>query len=120
MVSRRKTVRPGLKLSILKAIPRPAAKTRFWKRIIEEAKRSRRSRRVVNLYKLNRLTKSGDVVYVVGKVLGSGELDHPITIGAFGFSKKAYEKILEAGGTILTTEEFAQRYPSGSGVKLIG
>jgi len=120
MVGRRKTVRPGLKLSILKAIPKPAAKNGFWRRVIEEAKRPRRNRRVVNLYKLNRLTRSGDVVYVVGKVLGSGELDHPITIGAFGFSKKAYEKILKAGGTILTTEEFAERYPSGSGVKLIG
>ncbi|HDD56724.1 MAG TPA: 50S ribosomal protein L18e [Nitrososphaeria archaeon] len=120
MVSRRKTVRQGLKLNILKAIPKPAAKSRFWRRVLEEAERSRRSRRVVNLYKLNRLTKSGDVVYVVGKVLGAGDIDHPITIGAFGFSKKAYEKILEAGGTILTAKEFAERYPSGSGVKLIG
>lgn len=119
MVSR-KTVNPGFKLMLLKSIPKNARKTRFWKRIIEEIERSRRSRRAVNLYKLNRLTKGGDIVYVPGKVLGTGEIDHPITISAFSFSKKAYEKLARSGSTILTTGEFAERYPKGSGVKIIG
>ncbi len=120
MVSRRKIVRPGLRTSILRQIPKKVAKTRFWRRIIEEAERSRRSRRVVNLYKLDRLTKEGDVVYVPGKVLGTGEISHPITIAAFSFSKTAYEKLLKSGSTILTTQEFAEKYPRGSGVKIIG
>lgn len=120
MVSRRKVVRPGLKLSLVKAIPKEARKARFWKRVLEEAERSRRQRRVVNLYKLNRLTKAGDIVYVPGKVLGAGNMDHPITISAFGFSKTAYEKLLKSGSTVLTTREFAEKYPTGSGVKLIG
>jgi len=120
MVSRRKVVKPGFKLSIMKAIPRQARKARFWKRILEEAERARRQRRAVNLYKLNRLTKAGDVVYVPGKVLGTGNIDHPITISAFGFSKTAYEKLLKSGSTVLTTQEFAERYPTGSGVKIIG
>jgi len=120
MVSRRKVVKPGFMFSVLKSIPREARKSRFWRRVVEEAERSRRRRRVVNLYKLNRLTRAGDVVYVPGKVLGAGSIDHPITISAFGFSKTAYEKLLKSGSTILTTREFAERYPTGSGVKLIG
>ncbi len=120
MVGRKKTVKPGFKNMILSQIPRTVRKTRFWKRIIEEAERSKRSRRVVNLYKISRLTKPGDVVYVPGKVLGSGEINHPITISAFSFSKTAYEKILKAGGTVLTTREFIEKYPTGSNVKLIG
>ncbi len=120
MVSRRKVVRPGMRASILSQIPRKVAKTRFWRRIIEEAERSRRRRRVINLYKLERLTKEGDVVYVPGKVLGTGEINHPITIAAFSFSKTAYEKLLNSGSTILTTQEFAEKYPRGSGVKIIG
>jgi large subunit ribosomal protein L18e len=120
MVSRRKVVKPGLRLSIIRAIPREVRKTMFWRRILEEAERSRRQRRAVNLYKLNRLTSSGDVVYVPGKVLGTGSIDHPITISAFSFSKKAYEKLLKSGCTVLTTREFAEKYPTGSGVKIIG
>ena len=60
------------------------------------------------------------MVYVPGKVLGAGQLTHPITIAAFSFTQKAYEKIKQAGGTVLTTSEFAEKYPRGSGVKLIG
>ena len=120
MVSRRKVVKPGFKLNIVRSIPKEAAKSRFWKRIIEECEKPRRNRRAVNLYKLNRLTKPGDIVYVPGKVLGTGKIDHPITISAFGFSKAAYEKLVKSGSTILTTREFAEKYPTGSGVKIIG
>ncbi len=109
----------GLRLNIINTIPREARKAGFWKRILEEADRSRRQRRTVNLYKLNRLTNSGDVIYVPGKVLGAGNIDHPITISAFSFSKKAYEKLLKSGCTILTTREFAEKHPAGSGVKII-
>ena len=120
MPGRKKVVKPGMKLMILKMIPREAEKTRFWSRVIEEAEKSRRKRRVINLYKLNRLTRSGDVVYVVGKVLGSGELDHPLTISAFSFSKTAYEKLRRSGCEVLSTREFFEKYPDGSGVKLLG
>ncbi|MDW8021505.1 MAG: 50S ribosomal protein L18e [Nitrososphaerota archaeon] len=120
MVGRRKAVNPGFRLMILKSVPKEARRASFWKRVIAEAEVSRRNRRVVNLYKLNRLTKEGDVVYVPGKVLGTGEIDHPITISAFAFTRKAYEKLLKAGSTILTTGEFAERYPRGGGVKIIG
>ncbi|MEM3397470.1 MAG: 50S ribosomal protein L18e [Nitrososphaerota archaeon] len=120
MVSRRKTIKPGFRNMILSQIPVKLRKKRFWRKIIEEAERSRRSRRVVNLYKIDRLTDDGDVVYVVGKVLGAGELSHQLTISAFSFSKKAYEKIKKAGGTILTIAEFAEKYPNGRNVKIIG
>lgn len=117
---RRGAVKPGFKNMIISQIPVKMRKAKFWRRIIEEAEKPRKSRRAVNLYKLNRLTNSGDVVYVVGKVLGAGELSHPITVSAFSFSGKAYMKIKRAGGTILTTSEFAKKYPGGSNVKLIG
>lgn len=120
MVGRRKTVKPGFKEMLLSQIPENLKKNRFWRRVIEEVQKPRRSRRIVNLYKLDRLTNSGDIVYVVGKVLGVGELTHPITVSAFSFSKTAYTKIKKAGGTILTTREFAERYPEGNSVKIIG
>lgn len=120
MVSRRKTTKAGFRNMIISQIPDELRKKRFWKKIIEEAERSRRRKRIVSLYKISRLTNSGDVVYVVGKVLGVGELSHPLTISAFSFSRKAYEKIKRIGGTILTTAEFAEKYPDGDNVKIIG
>jgi large subunit ribosomal protein L15 len=38
------------------------------------------------------------------KVLGQGELDHPLTVKASKFSATAREKILAAGGSVLELE----------------
>ncbi len=48
------------------------------------------------------------------KVLGDGELKHPLTINAHAFSKSALEKIKKAGGTarLIKAEPLAK--PSGS------
>ena len=56
-----------------------------------------RAKAEVNLGKLDKLTKANDTVVVPGKVLGDGELTHPITIAALAFSKSAEEKIKKAG-----------------------
>lgn len=105
---------------MLKEIEKFSKKSRFWRRILEEAKKPRRRKRVVNIYKLNKYTKANDVVFVPGKVLGVGKIDHPIIISAFSFSKSAYKKITDAGGKVLMINEFMKAYPSGRYVKIIG
>ena len=97
-----------------------AKKSRFWRRIAEELEKGPRRRREVNVYHINRLTKEGETVFVPGKVLGTGIIDHPVTVGAFSFSKQAYEKIIKAGGEALLIDEFLEKYPTGSNIKLIG
>ncbi|MGA3358685.1 MAG: 50S ribosomal protein L18e [Halobacteriota archaeon] len=73
----------------------------------------------VNLSRLNRYTNSGDVVIVLGKVLGAGSINHPISIGALNFSENARLKLLAAAGTVVTIDEIIQGSPTGSDVKII-
>jgi len=106
-----------LSLQIYRALKKLAKESRFWRAILKEANRPRR---VVNVYKLNRYTKSGEVVFIPGKLLGFGNIDHPVTVSAFAFSKSAYEKVIRAGGNVLSMEDFMKLYPKGRGVKIIG
>ena len=73
----------------------------------------------VNLGHMSRVAEDGQAVFVPGKVLGSGSLDKKLVVGAFSFSESARSKLVAAGGTALSVEEFLRRYPKGSGVKLV-
>ncbi len=70
---------------------------------------------------VGRLSRVGDVsaVFVPGKVLGSGNLEKKLSVGAFSFSASARSKIEKAGGKTFTVEEFVKKYPEGSGVALV-
>ncbi len=92
----------------------------IWKAVALSLQAPRRIKRVVNLSKLSRYTKENDVVIVPGKVLGGGDLSHKLTIAAFTFSQEAVEKITKHNGTVLTMNELMEKYPKGTGVKIIG
>lgn len=91
----------------------------IWKRIRKLLQHSKRRRIAVNMSRINRYTVEGDVVVVPGKVLGSGIIDHKITLGAFSYSVTARKKLIEAGCIVLNIEELVNKYPKGSGVKII-
>ncbi len=93
---------------------------RIRRAVADELERPRRNMRAVNVSRINRYTKPGDVVVVPGKVLGMGTLDHPVTVAAFKFSKRAKEIIEKAGGEAITIKELIRRNPKGSNVKIIG
>ena len=73
----------------------------------------------VNIGRISRLAGDGDLVFVPGKVLGTGLIDRKIVVGAFAFSSAARSKIEASGGTVLSIDEFLRKYPKGSGVKLV-
>ncbi|MEM3874394.1 MAG: 50S ribosomal protein L18e [Candidatus Bathyarchaeia archaeon] len=95
-------------------------KAKIWKSIAELLAKSRRKRIAVNISRLNRYTNKNETVVVPGKVLGAGEIDHPITVAAFSFSQKAKEKISKARGKCLSIIELVKKNPKGSNVKIIG
>lgn len=94
-------------------------KAPIWRRVAELLERPTRLRPEINLSKINRYTVEGDTVVVPGKVLGSGVLTHRVIVAAYTFSKKAREKILAAGGEVLTISQLVERNPRGSGVKIL-
>lgn len=89
---------------------------RIWKDI---AKRLSKQRVNVNLSKINRHTSKEDQVLIAGKVLGSGRLNHPVTVAAFNFSKSAKEKIEQEDGKAISIRELSRINPKGTGVKII-
>jgi len=94
-------------------------KSRLWADIAERLKRPRRLMAEVNLSKLSKLTSEGEVVVVPGKVLGSGEISHSITVAALGFSEAAKAKLTKAGCKYLSISELAELSPEGSRIKII-
>ena len=95
-------------------------KVNIWKKIASDLQRPTRKRRIVNLSKINRYSKENETIIVPGKVLGSGVLDHKLTISAYQFSNGAVEKITKAGGKIIPLSILAQESPQGKRIRIIG
>jgi len=95
-------------------------KVGIWEKIADDLSASTRDRRVVNLSRLNRYTKDNEIVIVPGKVLGSGNVDHKVTVAAWNFSGQAKEKIELVKGQCLTIAELARKNPKGSNVRILG
>jgi len=96
-----------------------ANSAKIWRAVAELVERPRRSRVVVNVGKLNRVVNDGDVVVIPGKLLGGGELKKRVVVAAVGVTPKAWKKVVEAGGEVLTIPELVRRNPRGSGVKIV-
>jgi large subunit ribosomal protein L18e len=92
----------------------------IWKDIAERLEKPKRKRISVNLSRLNRYTQKNEVVAVPGKVLGAGEINHPLTVVAFSFSAKAKEKIVAAKGKCLSFSAIIEKNPKGTNIKIIG
>ena len=95
-------------------------KVNLWKRIALDLEKSTRRRRIVNLSKINHYTKENDTIIVPGKVLGSGMLDHKLTISAYQFSDSAKEKISQVGAKIVPLSELLKESPKGKSIRIIG
>jgi large subunit ribosomal protein L18e len=92
----------------------------IWKAVIKELSRSRSNRKEVNIGELAHVTKDKEVVMVPGKILGSGEISHKLTVWCFTISEVATRKILDAGGKMLPLDSLIKKYPDGKGVRIIG
>ena len=92
----------------------------LWRRLALDLERPTRSRRAVNLSRIAKFTKDNELVVVPGKVLGSGDMPHKITIAAWDFSAQAVEKINKAKGTCMTIQDLVKKNPKPSEVRIIG
>src|SRR5829696_3648039 len=73
-----------------------------------------------NIGKIENLTKDGETIIIPGKVLGNGVLTHKLNVASFSMSVPALKKILDAGGKVITLNDFVNQYPDGKGVRIIG
>jgi large subunit ribosomal protein L18e len=92
----------------------------IWSRLAALALKPSSSRRVVNLTRINKTTKENDILFVPGKVLGTGNISHKITLSSFSMSATAANKIIQTGGNIMTYSDMIKKYPTGKGVIIFG
>jgi large subunit ribosomal protein L18e len=91
----------------------------IWRDVAKNLAKAKQQRAAVNLSRINRHTKKGDAVIVPGKLLGSGSLDHSVTVAAFNASEKAKEKLAAAKAKYLSIPELVEKNPKGANVKII-
>ncbi len=91
-----------------------ANKAPIWGKLAEYALKPSIARRDVNLNRISQLTKEN------GKVLGTGNMSHKITLCTFSISNSAANKILESGGKLISHADLIKQNPTGKGVILLG
>ena len=92
----------------------------IWAKLAEYALKPTAARRDINLKKIEQLTKENDTVVFPGKVLGTGNVAHKITLCSFSISNSAANKIIENGGKIISYSDLIEQNPTGKGVVLLG
>ena len=95
-------------------------KAPIWSKLAEQALKPGIAQRLVNVTKIDRVTSDNDVIVIPGKVLGTGNISHKVTLCSFSISTAAAKKIKDAGGKIITYSDLISKFPTGKGVKIIG
>ncbi len=91
----------------------------IWTDAAEQLSKARRGRAELDLNHISRASKPDSLLLVPGKVLASGRIKHPVTIGAFQFTHDAKLKIEQAGGKCIGIKDFVGKHPKGSNVQIL-
>jgi large subunit ribosomal protein L18e len=92
----------------------------IWAKLAEYALKPSIARRDINLNRISQLTKENDTVVFPGKVLGTGNVPHKITLCSFSISNSAADKIIDNGGKLISYSDLIEQNPTGKGVILLG
>jgi large subunit ribosomal protein L18e len=120
-VKKAKTTNPEL-IELIRFLKKQSRenKAEIWRDVAEHLAKPKRNRIAVNISHVNRCTQKNEMVAIPGKVLGAGEMRHPVTVAAFAFSEKAEEKIKARRGKCLSFVDLIKKNPKGSNVRIIG
>lgn len=92
----------------------------IWGRIADDLEKPARKKRKVNIGKISRVTKENEAIIVPGKILGTGSLDHKLSITAWDISKQAFFKLKNSGSKFSTIKEMMKSNPKGKELRIIG
>lgn len=92
---------------------------KVWRALAQNLESPSRNYAEVNIGKINRYAQDGETILVPGKVLGSGVLNHKVSVAALTLSESAVGKITGLEGNCMTIEELVQTNPKGSGVRIL-
>ena len=92
----------------------------IWAKVADFVKKSRTNQKIVNLNRIEENTEDGNAVIITGKILGTGNISHKVSVSSFSISNSAAKKIKESGGEVLEFSKMIEKFPTGKGVKIIG
>jgi large subunit ribosomal protein L18e len=95
-------------------------KAPIWLRLAEMALKPARTKRVLNLGQIDKSISDNDIIIVPGKVLGTGNISHKITLCSFSISTTGAKKVIQSGGKIVDFTHLIKNNPTGKGVRIIG
>jgi large subunit ribosomal protein L18e len=115
-----KTTNPQL-IQLIKQLKKESKEKEapIWLDVAEQLSQPRTQRAAVNLSRISRNTKKNETVVVPGKILGTGTIDHAITVAAFNVSDKAKAKLEAAKAKYLSIPELLEKNPKGANIKII-
>lgn len=107
---KRKKTNPRV-LGLIKSLYDKSAESKaaLWKNLAKRFEKPNKNWAKINLSRLSRITKKGETIVVPGKVLGAGNITHPLKIYSFNTSKSAVDKIAKAGGSCGKIEDFLSK-----------
>ena len=92
----------------------------IWKDVALRLQKSSKNWPVVNLDRISTHINDRETALIPGKVLSSGNLTKKVTIAAWSFSDKSYEKIKKAGGKSISISELMKNNPKGENIRILG
>jgi large subunit ribosomal protein L18e len=109
-------------LNLIKLLKKQSAEKQvgIWLDVAKFLAKPSRQRIAVNLSQINRVTDKAETIVVPGKVLGSGIIDHAVTVAAFDLSETAKQKLTAVKAKYLSITELVEKNPTGSKVRIIG
>ncbi len=96
-----------------------AKKQPKWRAVAQKLSASRKKYSEMNLNEIDSKTRDGDIVVVVGKVLGNGNLTKKLKICAMAFSNVAIAKIKQHKGEAVDIAHEIKSNPKAEGVKVL-
>ena len=110
------------KIDMLKVLKKASKENEapIWAKVADYVQKSRSNQKIVNLTKIDETTEDGNAIVITGKILGTGNMSHNVSVSSLSISNSAAKKIIESGGEVLEFSEMIKKFPTGKGVKIIG
>ena len=64
----------------------------IWAKVADFVQKSRSNQKIVNLTRINQTTEDGNAVVITGKILGTGNISHKVSVSSFSISNAAAKK----------------------------
>ena len=90
----------------------------LWRKLASRLEKPNKNWAEVNISHIKRYAKKNDTIVIPGKLLGAGYINIPVTVAAFQSSQNAKEKIVSAGGSVISIPELLKKNPKGTGIRL--